>query len=120
MFVQKHELPGDIEAKVQIAMHEFGPQLCHALIRNISGDAARSELDVISLPLKKLVFAQPLARTWLLKALQSDSFTSRKVDDTMKRLWLQKVMSLRGGAPTNSAVRELWMTCRGMNMDYAS
>lgn len=101
-------------------MHEYGPQLCHALVRNISGDAARSELDVISLPFKRMVFAQPQARTWLSDALQSDSFTSVKVDDTMKRLWLQKVMSLRGGAQTNSAVRELWMTCRGMNMDYTS
>ena len=101
-------------------MKEYGPQLCRALIRNISGEAARSELDVLSLPLKKLVFAQPQAKQWLADALSSTSFVSDKIGYTEKRVWLQKIMSLRGGARTNQVVREFWMTCRGTNMDYAS
>lgn len=101
-------------------MKEYGPQLCHALIRNIGGEAARSELDILSLPLKKLVFAQPQAKQWLSDALGSTSFVSDKVDSTGKRLWLQKIMSLRGGGLTNQTVREFWMICRGTNMDYAS
>ena len=101
-------------------MQEYGPQLCHALVRNISGGAVRSELDMISLPLKKLVFAEPRAKAWLSDALQSGSFISDKVDSTARRLWLQKIMGLRGGAQTNSAVKEFWMICHGTNMDYAS
>ena len=101
-------------------MQEYGPQLCHALVRNISGEAARSELDLFSMPLKKVVFSEPRAKTWLSDALQSDSFVSDKVDPTARRLWLQKIMGLRGGAQTNSAVREFWMRCRGTNMDYVS
>lgn len=101
-------------------MQEYGPQLSHALISNISGMAARSELDVISLPLKRLVFAEPRAKAWLSDALQSGYFFSDKVDSTARRLWLQKIIGLRGGAQTNSAVKEFWMLCRGTNMDYAS
>ena len=119
-FVQRYELANDIAEKVYIAMQEYGPQLCHALIRNISGEAARSELDMISLLLKKLVFAEPRAKAWLSVALQSGCFTSDKVDSTARHLWLQKIMSLRGGAQTNSAVKEFWMICRGTNMDYIS
>ena len=101
-------------------MDLYGPQLCHALIRNISGEAARSDLDTISLPLKKLVFAQPRAKRWLSEALNSASFVSDKVNSTEKRVWLEKAMGLRGGAATNKAVKEFWMSCRGTNMDYAS
>ena len=101
-------------------MQEYGPQLCHALVRNISGEAERSELDRISYPLRKLISAEPRAKAWLSDALQSGSFTSDKVDLTARRLWLQKIMGLRGGAATNSAVKELWMSCRGTNMDYVS
>ncbi|KAL8794878.1 MAG: hypothetical protein Q9195_002590 [Heterodermia aff. obscurata] len=119
-FVQRHELANDVGEKVYIAMQVYGPQLCHILIRNISGEAERSELDMLSLPLKKLVFAEPRAKVWLSDALQSEFFISDKVDSTARRLWLQKIMGLRGGAQTNSAVKELWMDCRGGNMDYAS
>lgn len=103
-----------------MAMQVYGPQLCHALVRNISGEAARSELDMLSLPLKKLVFAEPQAKAWLSDALESNSFVSDRVDLTTRRLWLQKILGLRGGAQTNLAVKELWMSCYGSNMEYAS
>lgn len=73
------------------AMQEYGPQLAYALIRGIGGDAARSELDTLSEPLKKLVVKQPKARQWLTDALASDTFPGKSVGDTEKRIWLQKV-----------------------------
>ena len=120
VFVQKHELSDNLGKQVEAVMDHYGPQLCHALIRNISGEAARSDLDTISLPLKKLIFAQPRAKRWLSEALNSTSFVSDKISSTEKRVWLEKVMGLRGGAATNKAVKELWMSCWGTNMDYAS
>ena len=94
--------------------------LCWALISNISGRAARSQLDTVSLPLKKLVVAQPLAKQWLAEALDSYAFISKKVGPAEKRVWLEKVMRLRGGAQTNQVVKEFWMSCFGTNMSYAS
>ena len=70
----------------------FGPQLCQIIIRNISGEGFRSDMDILAEPLKKLAFAHPKARTWLQEALFSPSFTSQKVSDNEKSLWLQKVL----------------------------
>jgi len=91
--VQKHELPSaDMQAKLTIVLHEYGPQLAHILVRSIAGEAARSELDVLAEPLKKLVFAQPRAKAWLQDALTSATFPSTKVGESEKRVWLQRIM----------------------------
>lgn len=91
--IQKHELPsGDLQTKLTIVLHEFGPQLAHILVRNIAGEAARSELDMLAEPLKKLVFAQPNAKAWLQDALMSATFPSPKVGESEKRVWLQRIM----------------------------
>lgn len=92
--VQKHELPSpDLQAKLTIAVHEYGPQLAHILVRSIAGEAARSELDVLAEPLKKLIFAQPRAKAWLQDALMSATFPSTKVGESEKRVWLQRIMT---------------------------
>lgn len=92
--VQKHELPSpDLQAKLTIVLHEYGPQLGHILVRSIAGEAARSELDVLAEPLKKLVFAQPRAKAWLQDALTSATFPSAKVGEGEKRVWLQRIMT---------------------------
>lgn len=73
-------------------MMEYGPLLSLALMRNIGGEAARSELDVIAEPLKKMVFKNPHSKAWLNDALFSDTFPSQSVGPEEKRIWLQKVM----------------------------
>lgn len=73
-------------------MIEYGPLLSQALMRNIGGQAARSELDVVAEPLKKMVFKQPGSKAWLDEALFSDTFPSQSVGPEEKRIWLQKVM----------------------------
>lgn len=91
--VQKHELPSsDLQAKLTIVLHEYGPQLAHILVRSIAGEAARSELDVLAEPLKKLVCAQPRAKAWLQDALTNATFPSAKVSESEKRVWLQRIM----------------------------
>ena len=77
---------------VAAVTQQYGPQLCHFLIRNIGGEAARSELDVLAEPLKKLISAQPQAKMWLSNALGSEDFPSQKVGSTEKRMWLQKII----------------------------
>lgn len=77
---------------VAAVTQQYGPQLCHLLVRSIGGEAARSELDFLADPLKKLIFAQPQAKVWLSNALSSEDFPSQKVGSTEKRVWLHKVI----------------------------
>ena len=79
------------EAIRQVVEH-LGPSLAEALIFGIGGNAARSEIDLLTEPLKKLVVRQPSAKTWLEAALVSDRFPSIKVGRTDKRIFLQKVI----------------------------
>ncbi|KAL9119683.1 MAG: hypothetical protein Q9187_003767 [Circinaria calcarea] len=90
--VQLRNLPADIQAMVDSVIHEYGPLVCLGLVRGIAGEAARSELDALIEPLKKLVFRQPRAKQWLSDALFNDSFPSPLVSETDKKIWLQKVM----------------------------
>ena len=115
-------------------MEDYGPKLCHVLIRNISGEAARSDLETLTEPLRKLVVSHARAKSWLQDALSSHSFISQRVDESQKRIWLQQIIkfvtldilnaehlayeyySLRGERGTNAIVKEFWMACRGTNL----
>lgn len=77
---------------IEVAMKQYGPRLCHILVRQIGGEAARSELDVFAEPLKRLVVAQLHAKQWLASALDSDGFPSKKIGPTEKRMWLQRII----------------------------
>ena len=100
-------------------IQHFGPYVCQTLIQLIAGEAPRSELDTLSGPLKKMVFAQPRAKQWLSDALNSKSFPSTKVGPAEKRMWLQKIVNTRGSTVTNKIVKEFWIACRGEEFNYA-
>ncbi|MCJ1394195.1 hypothetical protein MMC18_007073 [Xylographa bjoerkii] len=91
-FVQIQEQSAPIQSMVDAAMQTYGSDLARALIRGVGGGAARSELDTLSDPLKKMVYKQPRAKQWLTDALTSDDFPSQAVSDVDKKLWLQKVV----------------------------
>ena len=73
-------------------LEHYGPQVALAIIHNISGEAARSELDTFADPLKRMIFAQPRAKQWLSDALFSSTFPSSKVGNGEKRTFLQQIM----------------------------
>ena len=73
-------------------MDIYGPKLGQTLIRNMGGEAARSELDVLVEPLKKMIISQPRAKIWLSDPLFDASFPSQKVDSGSKRMFLQKII----------------------------
>ncbi|KAI0542395.1 armadillo-type protein [Xylaria digitata] len=112
------------EPNVQItlndAMSHFGPRLSQSLVQNIGGRASRSDLDKLSDPLKKLIFQHVHASKWLEAALNDPSFPSDKVSSEDKALFLKKLISLRGGRPTNQVVRDFWVACRGSSFAYVS
>jgi hypothetical protein len=90
-FLTMTDFPEELEVPVRRVLEQLGPALAAALVYNISGNAARSELDKLCDPLKKLV-GQVRAKAWLEGALFSDNFTSDKVSETEKRVFLQKLL----------------------------
>jgi hypothetical protein len=59
-------------------MTHLGPLLSRSLVRNIGGHAARSELDKLCEPLKKLVTTRPEAQGWLHQALMDGEDSSNQ------------------------------------------
>ncbi|KAK0629841.1 armadillo-type protein [Bombardia bombarda] len=115
----KSENP-ELQNTIANAMGHLGPLIAQTLIQNVGGNAARSELDKLSDPLKKLVTHQVRAQSWLQQALFDESFPSKQVTPEEKTLFLKKVVGLRGGRATNQIVREFWLACRGSNFTYVS
>ncbi len=89
-------------------------------MQNIGGRASRSDLDKLSEPLKKLIIQHVHASKWLEASLNDASFPSDKVSSEDKALFVKKLVSLRGGRPTNQVVRDFWLACRGSSFAYAS
>ncbi|KAI1826185.1 armadillo-type protein [Xylaria intraflava] len=110
----------NVQTTLNNAMSHFGPRLSQSLMQNIGGGASRSDLDKLSDPLKKLIVQHIHASKWLEAALNSPGFPSDKVSPQDKALFLKKLVSLRGGRPTNQLVRDFWLACRGSNFAYAS
>ncbi|KAI1189881.1 armadillo-type protein [Nemania serpens] len=119
-FITAKSDDSEVQATLNDAMSHFGPQLSQSLIQNIGGRAARSDLDRLSDPLRKLIVQHVHASKWLEAALNDPSFPSDKVSAQDKALFLKKLVSLRGGRPTNQVVRDFWLACRGSSFAYAS
>ncbi|KZL75180.1 importin 13 [Colletotrichum incanum] len=102
------------------AIAQLGPLLAQSIIRNIGGNASRSELDRLSEPLKKMVNHHAKARVWLEQALHDSAFPSQQVSGDEKAMFLKKIINLRGARGTNQVVRDFWLAARGSKFAYAS
>ncbi|KAG9700231.1 ARM repeat-containing protein, partial [Aureobasidium melanogenum] len=92
----------------------FASPLSRALIFNIGGLAQRSEIEPLCKPLRALIFSQPgLAKQHLEAALLDPSFPSTNVGEKEKRVFVAKVLGLRGGRQTVVVVKEFWALCKG-------
>jgi hypothetical protein len=91
-FLSLAQLTEDLQRSVDIALEQLGPMIADAFIYNISGNAARSELDKVCDPLKKFVTRHLSSKSWLENALFSENFTSYRVSEGDKRVFLQKLM----------------------------
>ncbi|TVY38169.1 Importin beta-like protein [Lachnellula subtilissima] len=119
-FIGRQSQPDELQESMSNAIEHLGPMLAEALIFNIGGHAARSELDKLSEPLKKLVLRQAHSKKWIEAALLGSNFPSEKVTAKEKSVFAQKIANLRGARGTNLVVREFWLACRGSNFAYAS
>lgn len=91
-FLSLTNLDEDLQRSIDTLLEHLGPMIADALIYNISGNAARSELDKVCDPLKKFVARHRSSKAWLENALSSDNFASDRVSDSEKRAFLQKIM----------------------------
>lgn len=119
-FVQRYELDSEEATDFQAsALQKCGPKLCQILIHGIAGEVPRSSLDSLAEPLRKIIFAQPQTKQWLTAALTHPDFPSDKINQTRKRIWLDKIMSLRGSRKTKNEVKDFWVACRGPESNFA-
>ncbi|ELR10445.1 hypothetical protein VC83_00535 [Pseudogymnoascus destructans] len=119
-FLSLANLDEDLQRSIDTALEHLGPMIADALVYNISGNAARSELDKVCDPLKKFVARHRSSKAWLENALSSNNFASDRVSDGEKRAFLQKIMNLRGARQSNQVVKNMWLECRGSNFAYTS
>ncbi|OLN81517.1 Importin beta-like protein [Colletotrichum chlorophyti] len=73
-------------------LSQLGPLLAQSLVRNVGGNASRSELDKLSEPLKKMVSHHANARAWLEQALFNPEFPGKDVSDDEKSVFLRKII----------------------------
>ncbi|KAL2270454.1 hypothetical protein VTJ83DRAFT_2638 [Remersonia thermophila] len=106
------------------AMTHLGPLVARSLVRNLGGHAARSEIDKLCEPLKRLIVTRPEAQEWLRAALLDDACllpgAPERVSADERVAFLRKIVALRGARTTNQIVREFWMACRGAQFAYVS
>ncbi|KAI4715673.1 ARM repeat-containing protein [Aureobasidium sp. EXF-10727] len=108
-----HSLPACRVSPLSV-LGAFAAPLSRALIFNIGGLAQRSEIESLCKPLRALVFSQPgLAKQHLEDALLDAGFPSTNVGEKEKRVFVAKVLGLRGGRQTVVVVKEFWALCKG-------
>ncbi|KAL7267262.1 member of the karyopherin-beta, partial [Rhizina undulata] len=112
-FVSLNDERPEVQNAVEELVTACGINLAEKLIWALGGGAARSEIDSLAEPLKKLVTRQVRAKSWLSAALAKDGFPSANLSVKDKRIFLEKVMSLRGKRGTNQVVKEFWLNARG-------
>ncbi|PNH42874.1 hypothetical protein VD0004_g4494 [Verticillium dahliae] len=109
-----------VQRAAETATEQLGPLLARSLIKNIGGGGARSELDKLSEPLKKMISQHSKSRSWLGDALRDEHCVGYQVTQQDREAFLKKVISLRGSRATNQVVREFWLAARGSKFAYAS
>ncbi|KAM0719413.1 hypothetical protein Q7P37_005318 [Cladosporium fusiforme] len=111
----------EVGAKALQVTNAHGANFTQALIRQIGGMGARSELDYLSEPLRALYSALPgQAKIWVEASLWSEHFPPvvQGVGDAEKRRFLSQCGVLRGGSKTKEIVKEFYIACRGLVSSY--
>jgi hypothetical protein len=119
-------LPSPAASTLFASVQQYSARFTAVLLRLLSGECARSELDTLSEPLRKFVSKHTqLARSLLQEAVKDDAgiLTERALAavDLQGRLrFVGQVEALRGGRKTNEVVREFWVACRGSAFGYTA
>ena len=105
-------------------IQEQSPRVIALLLRLVAGECARSELEVLSDPVRRYVQFQPMLFKNIGSEVMKDVNTvlSQKSLGTttlaQRNRFIAQVDGLRGQKKTNEVVKEFWISCRGSGFDY--
>lgn len=126
-----HSMPS-IEAtdpastRVRTTIQSHAPQVVALLLRLVSGECARSEIEALTEPLKKMMQRQlALAKRILKEAIRPEAgvLTEKALAATTmeeRERFVAQVESLRGARKTGELVKEWWVKCRGSGFGYVA
>jgi hypothetical protein len=99
-----------------------GQELVEIIVRKVSGDGTRSDLQSYTDLLKKVVANYPVeTRQWLTKSvINAPHRALYRTDERMRTQFVTKVLNLRGRRETNKVVKDFWLAARGIGEDYIS
>lgn len=109
---------------LNILIQRQSPRILAMLLRLVGGECARSELEVLTDPIKRYVMHQPmLFKSICREAMKAESevLTTRAIDSTSLEQRLRIVAqldALRGGRKSNDIVKDFWIACRGSEFGY--
>ena len=112
IFDSTPSLGADSSRNVVACIQHYGARFVAILLRLLGGGAARSELDVLCEPLKKLVARQGLLGSRLLRECAAGA-------DARAGRFVSQVIGLRGARKTGELAREFWVGSRGVAFAYA-
>lgn len=107
------------QEKVPQLLSQIGQDLVDILVKKISGDSVRSELDYYIDVIKQLMSKHSyFAKPWLEKSLvKSPSSSLEKIALSQRNRLLQQLVSLRGARETNNVIKDYWLSASGIT-DY--
>ncbi|TGZ81094.1 ARM repeat-containing protein [Ascodesmis nigricans] len=110
----------EVQEPVDTIVVGCGSTLAAKLMAALAGGCQRSEVDAFSEPLRKLVVRNPKVKAWLQGALDANTEIGSHVSSQDKRVFVEKVISLRGKRTTNQVGKDFWLKCRGTEFAYVS
>ena len=115
IFDNSPSLAHDASRNLTECIQYYGPRFVATLLRLLVGGAARSEVDVLCEPLKKLVAKQGVLGAGLLR----ESAARDSGGDAKVTRFVEQIIGLRGRRKTLEVSRDFWVAGRGAAFAYA-
>lgn len=111
---------------LQMVIRYRSQQIIASLIHLVGGECARSELDILTDPIRRFVQYQPMLFKTIAREAVSESngiltkkaLSATKVEDRLR--FVAQLDLLKGARKTNDVVRDFWIACKGSSFDYIS
>lgn len=103
----------------------IGERFAGSIFCQLAGKCPRSELNILSGPLKSFISSHGILASELLPAVARDpknvsSTVADSVPVPARERFVQSILRLRGARTTNEAVRRFWHDCRGSAFQYTA
>jgi len=93
-----------------------GPSLAESFIRQVAGDASRTDLEFFNHPIKRLYTRHVLAKSWFESALTK--LPAERASEAAKRKFLLQLGVAHSNRATKEVLLAFWLQCTGMSSNY--